>query len=308
MAKKFKVTVKHFLNKQIALEKAEANADLVYFYKQDFSYPLYAQVIVKRQNTKFRSPGIGIYKQAYPLSDFTQTLFEKEKLFIQQVIGLLDPYENPFFSIAGIAEVIRIASTPIDQLFNQHLKKKYREETLSRNQDQSIHELIGITDWKDTDIDQIQSVYKNVLPGIFDTVDYNFFTVAYQCVKNYTLQQKDVSEMTLLNYIIQKRQNDFLDQLPDLTSKYFIPPFNDNRFLKKATDRILDQLTLTVFEAYLHILGISSAGWPDFKSEDELEEGIKVAVRNGASGVSFFGGLNENKLNAIERANKTLGI
>jgi len=47
---------------------------------------------------------------------------------------------------------------------------------------------------------------------------------------------------------------------------------------------------------------------PDFKSDEELEEGVKVAVRNGASGVSFFGGLDENKLNAIERANKTLGI
>lgn len=47
---------------------------------------------------------------------------------------------------------------------------------------------------------------------------------------------------------------------------------------------------------------------PDFKTEDELEEGIKVAVKNGAAGVSFFGSLNEDKLKTIEKANKKLGI
>ncbi len=47
---------------------------------------------------------------------------------------------------------------------------------------------------------------------------------------------------------------------------------------------------------------------PDFKSDKELEEGIKAAINNGASGVSFFGGLNENTLNTIKKTNKRLNF
>jgi hypothetical protein len=43
---------------------------------------------------------------------------------------------------------------------------------------------------------------------------------------------------------------------------------------------------------------------PDFKSQEELELGIRVALANGASGVSLFGRIDENALNALKSINK----
>jgi len=43
---------------------------------------------------------------------------------------------------------------------------------------------------------------------------------------------------------------------------------------------------------------------PDFKSQMELEQGIKVAMDNGASGVSLFGRIDENVLNTLRKFNK----
>ncbi len=40
---------------------------------------------------------------------------------------------------------------------------------------------------------------------------------------------------------------------------------------------------------------------PDFKSNDELEQGIKTAMLNGASGVSFFGNVDENVLGVLKK-------
>jgi hypothetical protein len=40
---------------------------------------------------------------------------------------------------------------------------------------------------------------------------------------------------------------------------------------------------------------------PDFKSMDELEAGIKVAIKNGASGVSLFGRVDEKVLNVLRK-------
>jgi hypothetical protein len=40
---------------------------------------------------------------------------------------------------------------------------------------------------------------------------------------------------------------------------------------------------------------------PDFKSMNDLEEGIKVAIENGASGISLFGNVNENVLEVMRK-------
>ncbi len=40
---------------------------------------------------------------------------------------------------------------------------------------------------------------------------------------------------------------------------------------------------------------------PDFNSMDELEEGIKFAIKNGASGVSLFGKVDKNVLNVLRK-------
>jgi len=40
---------------------------------------------------------------------------------------------------------------------------------------------------------------------------------------------------------------------------------------------------------------------PDFKSMGELEEGIKVAISKGASGVSIFGKVDENVLGVLSK-------
>ncbi len=43
---------------------------------------------------------------------------------------------------------------------------------------------------------------------------------------------------------------------------------------------------------------------PDFKSMDELKKGIRVAIENGASGISFFGKVDENVLDVLRNFNK----
>ncbi|WP_303924529.1 family 10 glycosylhydrolase [Draconibacterium sediminis] len=43
---------------------------------------------------------------------------------------------------------------------------------------------------------------------------------------------------------------------------------------------------------------------PDFKSDEELEEGIRVAIKNGASGVSLFGKIDEKTLGILKKASK----
>ncbi|HSH20811.1 MAG TPA: family 10 glycosylhydrolase [Draconibacterium sp.] len=40
---------------------------------------------------------------------------------------------------------------------------------------------------------------------------------------------------------------------------------------------------------------------PDFKSMDELEQGIKVAINNGASGVSLFGSVDKKVLDVLQK-------
>lgn len=41
---------------------------------------------------------------------------------------------------------------------------------------------------------------------------------------------------------------------------------------------------------------------PDFKTDEELEEGIKVAMKNGASGVSLFGKVDDRVLGILKKA------
>ena len=45
---------------------------------------------------------------------------------------------------------------------------------------------------------------------------------------------------------------------------------------------------------------------PDFKSEDELEIGIKAALQNGASGISFFGNMDEKTLSVLQKASNSV--
>jgi hypothetical protein len=40
---------------------------------------------------------------------------------------------------------------------------------------------------------------------------------------------------------------------------------------------------------------------PNFKSPAELEEGIKLALANGASGISFFGKIDEGVLAVLKK-------
>ncbi|HDR51103.1 MAG TPA: Tat pathway signal protein [Mariniphaga anaerophila] len=47
---------------------------------------------------------------------------------------------------------------------------------------------------------------------------------------------------------------------------------------------------------------------PDFKSAEELEQGMKTALKNGASGISFFGNLDDKTLTTIGKVNEELGL
>jgi hypothetical protein len=40
---------------------------------------------------------------------------------------------------------------------------------------------------------------------------------------------------------------------------------------------------------------------PDFKSDDEIAEGIRLALKNGAAGVSFFGDVKQSVLDILTR-------
>ena len=41
---------------------------------------------------------------------------------------------------------------------------------------------------------------------------------------------------------------------------------------------------------------------PDFKSDEELEQGIRYAMQNGASGVSLFGRVDERVLGILKKS------
>ena len=43
---------------------------------------------------------------------------------------------------------------------------------------------------------------------------------------------------------------------------------------------------------------------PDFKSDEELERGIKTALSHGASGISFFGNVSDNVLSILKKASE----
>lgn len=47
---------------------------------------------------------------------------------------------------------------------------------------------------------------------------------------------------------------------------------------------------------------------PDFKSNEELQQGIEIALANGAKGVSIFGDVNEQVLQALERASASVKL
>ena len=40
---------------------------------------------------------------------------------------------------------------------------------------------------------------------------------------------------------------------------------------------------------------------PDFKSDEELEQGIRTAIAHGASGISFFGQVNDHVLEILKK-------
>lgn len=45
---------------------------------------------------------------------------------------------------------------------------------------------------------------------------------------------------------------------------------------------------------------------PDFKSDEELETSIKAAIPKGASGISFFGNVDEKTLSILANTMKTI--
>ena len=149
-----KITVKHYLDKRL---KATAPSKDEVFIKttEGYCYPLYVQVICKRQNTKFRShikpsnsvAEFGIHKIDVAL-DNTSNLqlrkpIEKEKQSIQAVISLLRPFENDGFHLAGFSTVYEMAIIDLKYLIGNHCRRRMNKLFMSSKS----KDFGGIIDW-----------------------------------------------------------------------------------------------------------------------------------------------------------------
>ena len=161
MGKKYKITVQHFLLESVKITKEEINLiqggfidnsklDGVFFYakgRKDLAHPLYVRVIVKRQSTKFKSPGLHIDDKfkIYNYEDFENgAMLKREKADITKITGNLD-YTSAAFRIAGLGGFIEMVQMPVyDAVFDRVIKEFYHLE-LSRL---GFNELSKIINWE----------------------------------------------------------------------------------------------------------------------------------------------------------------
>lgn len=149
-----KITVKHYLDKR--LKATEPSKDEIFIKTNDgYYYPLYVQVICKRQNTKFRSyikpsngaADFGIHKIDVALDHTSnqqlRKLIEKEKNSIQAVVSLLRPFENDGFHLAGFSTAYEKAIVDLRSLIGSHCRQRMSKLLMSSK----LKDLGMIIDW-----------------------------------------------------------------------------------------------------------------------------------------------------------------
>lgn len=137
-----KITVKYYLDKR--LKATEPSKDEIFIKTNDgYYYPLYVQVICKRQNTKFRSyikpsngaADFGIHKIDVALDNTSNKqlgkLIEKEKKSIQALVSLLRPFENDGFHLAGFSSVYEKAIIDLRSLIGNHCRRRMNKLFMS---------------------------------------------------------------------------------------------------------------------------------------------------------------------------------
>ncbi|MDN5213723.1 hypothetical protein QQ020_16745 [Fulvivirgaceae bacterium BMA12] len=133
-----KITLKYYLDRR--LKSKQASKDEVFLKAADgYYYPLYVQVICKRQNTKFRSfikpprksTDFGVYEIGRDLGDTDNKklrgLIEQEKKSIRTVVLLLRPFENEKFSLAGFSSVYKRSVVEMSFLVSNHCKQALKK-------------------------------------------------------------------------------------------------------------------------------------------------------------------------------------
>ncbi len=150
-----KVTVKHYIDTRLKTKGRSKNKFLL---KADdgYYYPLYVQVVCKRQNTKLKSH----IKSSFRDEDFTvnslkssiddnqnvklRKLILDEKKNIQLAISLMKPEGNDRFSLAGFNLFYEKVMVPVKLLFAQN--SKHELKLLLKKS--TIKELVEIINWE----------------------------------------------------------------------------------------------------------------------------------------------------------------
>ena len=133
-----KITLKYYLDQR--LKSTQASKEEILLKATDgYYYPLYVQVICKRQNTKFKSfikppkkgTDFGIYEIGHNPEDTgdkrLKRLIEREKKSIRTVILLSKPFENDKFSLAGFSAVYKKSVVEVRYLISNHCKQELKK-------------------------------------------------------------------------------------------------------------------------------------------------------------------------------------
>ncbi len=150
-----KITLKYYLDHR--LKSTQASKDEFFLKAADgYYYPLYVQVICKRQNTKFksfikpprRSSDFGVHEVGCDLGDTDDKklsrLIEQEKKSIRTVVLLLRPFENEKFSLAGFSSVYRRSVIEMRLLVSDHCKQALKKVILGSK----FKAMAEIIDWQ----------------------------------------------------------------------------------------------------------------------------------------------------------------
>ena len=146
-----KITVKHYLDKRLKSEK-KSKKDFLLKDKDGHFYPLYVQVITKRQNTKFKSNLAGFgnanssgRKNAVKGLDhpIVKKQVDLEKNNIVEIVKLLRPFENKGFHLARFSRIYEKASMDLRVLLGNNHRQQLQDVIMAS----ALKDLGGIVNW-----------------------------------------------------------------------------------------------------------------------------------------------------------------
>lgn len=268
-----KITVKHYLDKR--LKSQENSKDEIFIKASDgYYYPLYVQVICKRQNTKFKSyikplkkdTDFGVHKMDGVLDNTDhkelRLLIEEEKRSIQTMVSLLRPFENDGFQLAGFSAVYEKAVIDLKSLIGNHCKQTMNKLLLSSK----LKDFGKVIDW-DLDyqiiVKGLNKVVGSKVPGwqglrekteeinaVFDgynqyvnkkTISFHEWLIgAHQIIFQKFLNRKRKSNFKKAGHVVEQITADYFEELVKLSTNNQWMTDNKFKFRKFVRNTIND--------------------------------------------------------------------